>query len=419
MEGYNFFLAILTCIGTFFLFKKYLLKGKLFERITYLLLLIWLLVYSGLGIGLKDCSAEYALVYFIYLLFLRMGIGFVGSNKKLLKNNYKSAISYIISKSNLILIIYFLLIFSQLIYPVFKLDLLFSPPRSNLVDHFQNRFIVADGDVITTIRSLFIQLLTPFFYLSLYKYYKKDFRILLFLFIPTYINYCDNAYIGRGAIAMLLMFLFIFFYLKYPKKRKLLITSVAISAPILVSFFVFYSFYRQGLDYESTNIKNVYLFLVESEISYPLHFNSIKDHQTSFQSIFTYLYWMFTLPSPISLNFFGLDYGFNHIFTEYITGNYRGADTYSILLPGLVGESYFIFGKLFMLQAFLLGILLKIMYNYLSRADEFLFLKIFYIIMFSYNLSRGGSVSVIPLLLKQLLYFHIIIFLISNMRSNN
>lgn len=414
---YNFFIAIVIVFTTFFLFRNYLLKGVMLNRIFYLLFVVFFLIYSGLGIGLEGCNKKYVLIYYLYTISLLIGIKISEKiNNRSFSYFYIASINKISENGKYIILFYFILLISGLIYPDFKLQLLFSPPRSNLIDHFQNRFVENTFDLISFIRYQIIQLLTPFFLLALFKYYSKPIIIFIVLLAQLYIQFCINAYIGRGAILIFLLSFLIYYYLKYPNRRKYIIFGGIVSAPLMVSFFVFYSYYRAGLEYDDKLINNVFEYLFKQEVSYPLHFDSISEYASTVKQKISYIYWMLTLPSPVSLNFFNFDYGINHIFTEHITGIQRGAYHYSILLPGLVGEAYFIFGNLFFLHALFLGLLFGIILSYLSKSENFLFLKIYFIIYLSYYLCRGGTTGVFPLIFKHLLYFHFLIILFSNIK---
>ena len=70
---------------------------------------------------------------------------------------------------------------------------------------------------------------------------------------------------------------------------------------------------RLGGEAESISFIEAVEALLFSESSYPLWFDVIYNREYDFQDAIDYLYWLLTLPSPISLNFAGYDFIYSSI----------------------------------------------------------------------------------------------------------
>ena len=213
-------------------------------------------------------------------------------------------------------------------------------------------------------------------------------KVILFIFIIYYIGYCGNAYIGRGAILAVLLFIAVYLYHYFPKIRRGVVVTTVSLIPLIVIFFVSYISLRLGLSVDNLSFSDSLNSLVESESYYYSYFDDISGRATY---LFNYIVWFITLPLPGFLKVFDINMNFNALFTAHVTGASL-SDVESIALPGLVNESIFIFGKyFFFLHAILLAWVISMFYNSLHKSESNFFVILNSMITLCLFLPRGGT----------------------------
>ena len=185
--------------------------------------------------------------------------------------------------------------------------------------------------------------------------------------------------------------------------------GVVCGVPFLFICLVNYASIRIGGDTQNISFFQATEMLFLGESNYPLWFNDIHMKNDSWQDIRDYVYWLVTLPLPVSPGLSGFDVGTNYKISEYLLGIPRGKEGFYVLLPGLVGEAYYIFGKLFWIHGFIYGSIIGVTYNYLRKKECFLPLGLFVSMTLGYACARGGTSAAYPMIIKQLLYFVLIL----------
>lgn len=424
MLHFDYKILILVIVTTLIIFSWIRKVANITQRVWYSLLVIFLLIYSGIGISLERANLDYLFYYYIYIITLSLTL--LVFHKKFQKKRFNlninnSQILYIIDKyGGLIIYLYILLNITDLIFPVFRLQLLVSPPSPSLINHF-NKYI-EDVSINPISHSFYIlrQFLLPFFYLSLYKYrnnYKKVLFILLFI---VYINYCASGYVGRGEI--LVAFIVVLLPIlsnASSKQRKILLFFGIIIIPFISYLLVQFSYIRLGSSRVEMTVLDSLELLFQQEISYPLLYDNYIG-LTSNYGIGDYLLWITFLPLPGFLKFGFTNFDYIIEFSSKLSGLYAYENGFSIILPGIVGESIYIFGKLlFPFHAIILGLIMSFLMHFLSSNKMYQYLTFFFVIKFSYALCRAGTVSVYPMFFKYFLLFMLIIYMINNITRNN
>ena len=374
-------LFVITLISFWWVFS---LKDT-FRKLFYLILALFIYLYCGLGVGFSLKSyKEYEIYYSLYVIVLSICLRFF------CKNDIKIGISdninrLSINNATLVFMIYFAM---QLVPMAIngEITLLFHPPSADLTHITEsNQF---SKNKLSGVFDSLMNFVIPFVYLALYKYREKPLKVILFILVVHYIEYCKNAYIGRGDILGILLFLVIYLYHYFPKIRRAVIVVAVTLVPSIVIFFVTYISIRVGDSAETLSFENSFKSLLESETYYYSYFDYITGEV---KYLYNYFIWFITLPLPGFLKTFSLNVNFNALFTAQVTGT-TIEEVRSIALPGLVNESLFIFGYyLFFLHAILLAFVISVFYNTLKNNNANFFVIVNSMISLCLFLPRGGT----------------------------
>lgn len=407
--------------GTLIVFLWLFTKTDSLAKCFFGLFILTYLVYSGIGGALEDANPSYVVYYFIFSIFVSLGIFWSFRIVKSTTKNRKYLswfrfFDYFIDKyATKIIIAYFILNLSSLVYPEFKLLNLISPPAPDVISMLGERYNGGETNIISSIINGLNNLIYPFFLFSFYKYRKNTLALSFIIFFNYYIEYCANSYIGRGTLMTGLIIVGAFTYFYRPKLGKRLLYAAIFVIPFLLTFLVQYSITRIGGSATDISASDALETLMSQEGSYPLHFTQILNSSGDYT--LNYLVWLFTMPLP---GFFrgGLDANFNAIISEYLLGMNRTDRGFFILLPGIVGESVFLMGKsLFWVNGLIYGFLMGACYKVLSRYPQLFGLLVSAAICFGYTMNRGGLSSGIPLILKIFVYFTIIMWIVKQKNS--
>ncbi len=400
-------IIVVTLLPFFWIFKLKDFNSKLF----FGLFLLAFFTYSGLGGSLKEVDEHYFSYYVIYTFFISIGLYLGrGRNKKyVVRKSTENKLTKLIDKyGTTIIIVFFLLKLTSLIYPQFLLHRLIVPPAPDLTSVFAERFETQESSFFESIRYYLLSILSPFFFLSLYKYRFKPWKLVLLLIIIPYIDYCRVGYIGRGVMLQYLFIIIASLYVFLPRMRKLIVISFAVFLPTLIIFMVNYTQIRIGGTASVDNTFEALEHLIFYESNYPLWFSTIYNEPFDINNLITYFKWLITLPIP---GFLKGDIGLKG---DEIAGLLLGIDSgqrgFYIVLPGLVGESVYYFGKyLFWIHSLLVGLLVGYTFRILNRHHQMGILLFYSVFELTYFINRGGTGSGLPYILKILFIFFIII----------
>ena len=409
---FDYFVLIFIIAITLLIFGNRFFKKDLFTNVYFGIIICSILLYVGVGGALIEVDRQYVLYYCGYLVSIWLGFRLFPKydNKSIDENVYNLFIN---RYAKLIIIIYVFLCFADLLYPQIKLVNLINPPALDLKKAFLQRFEQHEISIIEIISLTIRNFLEPFFYFSLYYYKKHVWKIGVVLFLVMYFNYCKIGYIGRGQVMTNLIVFFVLAYIWKPVWRKKIILGIICGTPFLFVFLVNYASIRIGGSIKDISFSQATEMLFLGESNYPLWFNDISIRNNSLQDICDYVYWLVTLPLPVSPGLLGFDVGTNYKISEYLLGISRGEEGFYVLLPGLVGEAYYIFGKLFWIHGSIYGCIIGGTYNYFIGKDSLLPLGLFVAMTVGYACARGGTPAAYPMIIKQLLYFVLVFRLYS------
>lgn len=389
------------------------------QKIFFLLVYFFLLIYSGLGGALKSANKEYLFFFFSYISVLSLVLKKYDGKIVYNREELVSLTSFLDLHYINIIIVFILLDLSTLIYPENKLFLLISPPTADNLNHdFTDS---GSGGIIEQIIYLLRTTLIPFFYWALYKLRNRKELLIGVLIIDMYIQFCANHYLARNQMLTAALLVFIPYFQSVSSKKKvafIILTIVAI--PFLSYFFYVYSFIRKGhgaIAYSGIDTNMAMQLLLGQEIGYPLYYDYFFE--APYNMIGQYFVWMLLLPLPGFLKFgYGLN-KVNYSFSTAVTGLTPTDKGFGVLLPGLVGESIFMFGSyLFLLHALILGLIMKIVCNTLKQTESFTYIYYYFAVEFSFILGRAGTAAVYPRVAKSFFVFLVILYFIkSNKRA--
>ncbi|MDP2368661.1 hypothetical protein [Rhodoferax sp.] len=308
--------------------------------------------------------------------------------------------------------IYFILTFVTLIVPTFKVHLLLSPPSPDLRALFDAQFTVSRG-AASAIIAILTALLTPMYYLALYRYRKKTFTLFLLIFLPLYMEYVRDAYIGRYMVFFALIYIFVMTWTFKARWRVALLVGTAAALPLLVSLAHSYTFLRLGAVVGESSVIDSILETFEAELMLPIRIGVPLIDSRENANLLGYFTWLFTMPIPgfikdwlpVTITYL------NHDISEVVLGVPRGARQFYIVLPGLIAESMFLYGKVFfVLHPLMIGTIIGGFAAITQNIPRSNALRYFLSILFFFNLNRGGIASVMPMLINGFLLFALIIY---------
>lgn len=392
------FCVFVSVLSYFVLAKGAHMRVKFF----YALFLVFFTLYSGIGGTRVDANLDYMIYYYLYLIafvvFTRLLYNKSTKNIAVEKTSYALEL-FLKRYATIIIVIYYVVLLGQLVFPENRIGLLISPPAPDINAHLD---FYREGAATSLFYYLEI-LLSPFFYFSLYNYRHKPSIISLLLSGSLYITYCADTYLGREPILVALVIIyFTIYYNASKKKKKYIITGSLIAAPLGILFFVYYSYMRVGLEAGGISFSDALNLLFSQETDYPTLYDSYISNSGNL--IGEYIEWFLLLPFP---SFLKMGHGgtlFNELFTNISIGRYSWESGFSIALPGIVGEGVFIFKNLFFIHAFILAFVVKISLKYVCKYPYYIFLYFYALIKIPMGIARSGTQGVYSIIAKALIF---------------
>lgn len=413
VQKFSWFYFVLSFILTILPFL-WVFKRPIREKLYILPFVVFFFIYSGAGVAWEQCEKIYLIYYFIWMSCFALTLNVI------MKKGGKLPTEGVVSKNHNFILkrasIFIFLFFSIKILSLAsagKLHNLISPPTLDIYSALEGGGDEGKGLLYYLENIVFI-----FYFVSLYKYRYNVGKLFGLLFFPFYIEYANSGYVARSTIMAYLIIYFVAIYFYNPNLRRKISFSITIGLPFLVAFLAFYTYFRRGAEVDVSTSDAITL-LAYQETSYPIHFLQIQKQPENLNLLEDYFQWLTTLPFPGFMKDTSKDYFFNAIFTERLYGIIRGTQGFYILLPGIVNEGLFIFGKwLFPLHAIILAFFVGFAYRIVRYREEFLLFL--YISLFLSSLfARAGTVSTYPTYLKYLLIYEVLIWWVSLCRPSS
>jgi hypothetical protein len=389
------------------------------QRLFLLGFVAGLLIWSGIGAAYPGVSVYYLVCYFVFLLAFvvsfRASLRVFSGVGPLVHNSVTTVLSTVYRGRmwGVVIFIYIGLSLFPLVYPDLRLQELFTLAPPDLRAALATRWAKQETDTLAGLVQYGRLLLTPFFYIALYRYRKRWVIGALLLVGLAYIRYVSAGYLGRGDMALAGALLLLAAWRLFPSRRRTLAVVGMVSAVLMLWGFYFYGVVRIGGLPEDRGLLENIASVLAVEVSFPkVAGMTIIDSGASVDAS-AYLTWVATLPLPKLLVGPVGGARINYEISELVLGVAPGEPGFYIVLPGLVAESIYIFGQsLFWLHALLLGVVGAFVVRLVERTPQLLFLTLYLALQFAYTLNRAGISAVLPTLTNELMLFYVFVFFV-------
>jgi hypothetical protein len=409
---------LIVLVGTVFVAGSAVLAAHgAWQRLVLSGFFFGLWVYCGIGAAYPGVPHYYLVYYFgflgaftfAFLLFkaafahlsLRSGRALAGG-----LDNMDSHPVWV-----LVIWAYLLLHLVPLVYPELRLHDLLDPRAPDLATRWAARW-TSQVDVLTKCVEYARVLLTPFFYIALFRYRQRFGRVALSFALLLYLRYAAAGYIGRGSIVMALATIWLALWMVRPRHRRTLVAVAAAVVPLLLVFSYFYAVIRIGGTPGSVTPVQAAARVLESETSFPRDVGVPIIESGARVDLASYARWILTLPIPKLLAGEIEGARVNYEISEVALGLGRYERGWYVVLPGLVAESVYIYGPCFFwLHAVFIALLAALIVRLIERVPQLLFLQAYVVLQFAYILNRAGISGSLAALVNEFMLLYVYIFL--------
>jgi len=410
------FFLVIVATGLGLLLAFHISKTR-HQKLIIFSLIIGFFVYNGVAVSYKIAPIFLLASYAFFLIAIVCGfiIGkslFLTFGRTLDRNIGNVLETLIQGRAPMVIIaLYFAIHLFYLIYQEFRLHLIFSPPSPDIRQWFEGRYATNVSFIIAFLKYIEI-LLVPFFYFSLYKYKQKLLLLLFFIFTPLYISYILNSYLGRYQVLFSLIFIFMVIWTERPRWRSSLVLLSVLILPALAYIASVYSRLRIGGDFSDVEFFSSISRIFQTETSFLINTGLPLLESGKTIDLIGYYSWILTLPIPGFLKGWLEVPLINYEISEIVLERKPGSSGFYVVLPGLLSESYYIYGRwFFWVHGLFFGCFAAFFCKILERNESLKFVFYYVCIVLLFNLNRGGVGSVLPPLINGFLGFFVFIFL--------
>lgn len=387
------------------------------QRLMLFCMLLGLLAYSGVGSAMEGVATEFVFFYFVFAIAIAVGFHlsrhiFLPMSRSI-GSRVPRALPDIDCRAQWrrVIIAYTILSAFPLVWPEFRVQQLLKPSRPDILMGFFVHFDETP-DVLTKLFGYAKLLLGPFFFVALYRFRSRLGRVFCIFAILSYIQYVVSFnYIGRSQVMMYLLILFLAAWMLYPEKRSRL-TIVAVSfIPIFLVASYAYSVIRMGRFLGNFGFSDAMDAVLGVEFGLVRDVGMVIYEKGSRIDTAGFIRWLVTLPIPKVLTGPIPVVRINYDISEIVLGVRTGASGWYVVLPGLVAESIYIYGKyLFWIHGVFLGGFAAFFVRLMERVPQFLFLFLYVVVLFGYNVNRAGITGLLPVVTNEFLLFYLYLF---------
>jgi hypothetical protein len=396
-----------------------------FERVFLWGFLCGMYIICGFGSAYADIPHSYAVKYLVYVAAAGTGFTAVVGMLRAVGVRTCREIDWRLSRIDSTLAseigFWFFLVSLAfpLIYPTIRLNLLWSPPMPDLQAMF-NYGINSDKSLVERLVGYVTLLCYPVYLWRLHAYAKRPAHLPLAVFGPLYLIYCADSYIGRGSMLMGVALYAMLLGQHRPRARKYLALTLVAAAPLALIGFAEYARVRTGESLERMDtVLDEVSALVATETGLPLN-AAVLVESAQHANLGDLALWAVTLPVPKVLTGKIVTFEANFDMAEIITNKPQGSATFSVTLPGIVGESIYFGGTSFYwLFAALTGGLFGLLCALCSRSNQLGGVTIYCVLLWAYMFSRAGLAAGLPLIINGVFPFLVVVVLVSNRGSAN
>lgn len=390
------------------------------QKFLYGFFVLFFYLYNGFGIaygkGVYHQQAQFyitflsvfSLGYYFFLALLRKELYYAQQGSmRLFREIFENK-----NLVQVILVVYILISAVVLIYPEFKLHLLFAPPSPDVKGEFMARFKAPPGSITKAFDAL-RNLLFPFYLLGIMYFRRKLLTFAFFLLLPSYIMYCSQSYISRSQMLTLLLMFVIVQWMTRPAWRKYMVMGGLACLPLLPAALWYYQEARLGVKQVDLEIStgDAAEFLLYAETSFPALSEKVINSGKNID-LPRYFVWMFTLPIPKAIIGSVNPPSAGMEMSEILLGKKAGEKGFYALLAGLLTESVYIYGlRFYFVHAICIAMIFAFVVRLIEREPMFTLVFVLLSVELTYALNRAGIASALGVVVNMYFSFYVLFFI--------
>lgn len=392
MGTFSILWALVIIFITVFVYQiiKPFVRGKK-NKLVWLVSIISVCVYSGIGIAYSSIDKRYIIDFFIYILVLGISFALFSAVHFFTVKRHPCAClrpDVIETKDTefwdsefaqkvftSIFVLYFLFRFASLVYPVNKLSSL--SITYNAVNNLKN----ISGENTTIFISL-ASYIKPLAYIGMFYALKKARYVAAFLGLDLLITLLYSGYLTRNLIiCALFIALLLYFnndlsdlFISLSEKKRRIVTMAGFLGPVVLYIMIYLMTIRTTGKGDWTIMS-----FFSSEIDYPKHYAAIQGMAGQLMTPKDMLLHILdsfvpVIPTP------GYTANLNVIFSERISGVKMEMSWFSVLLPSIMGEAELIFGRAFLwVHAIIIGFMMSVIDRLIGDNQKKIILYYYYL----------------------------------------
>lgn len=374
-------------------------------------------LYNGIGAAYPEVPGDYLLYYFGVLIsfvaaFMVFKVTFLSVSRqaglllpRILKNVDTTPVW------RWVIVVYLLLHLIPVVYPELRPAQLLAPRLVLLPTHLATRWgETGQPNYVLRVAEYASVLLTPFFYIALFRYRNRMYLAAVILLMQLYISFAIDSYISRSQVGIALGVIGLALWVSRPRQRRLLIVVATALLPLILMGNYVYAVVRIGGTVREIGLMDAAKWVWNVETSFPRNVAVPIIESGVRANLLDYIRWIITLPIPKILIGEVQRTHINCEISELVLGIRRGERGFYIVLPGLVGESVYVYGPhYFWLHGVLIGFLAALVIRLLERTPQFLFLNCYVVMLFAYVLNRGGLDGSLGYLINHFLLLYVFV----------
>lgn len=392
MGTFSVLWALVIVAITVFVYKiiRQFVYGKK-NKLVWLVSIVSVCVYSGIGIAYSAIDKKYIVDFFIYILVLGISFAAFSAVHFFTMNGHPYACTrpevietkdkefwnsdFAQKAFTSFLILYFLFRFASLVYPVNKLSSL--SITYNAINNLKN--------ISGANSSIFISLaayIKPLAYIGMFYALKKVRSVAALLGLDLLITLLYSGYLTRNLIICALFIVLLLYFnndlsdsfISLSKKKKRIVITISILGPIVL-YMMIYLMNIRTTGRDSWTIMSFF----SSEIDYPKYYATIQvmgGQLMTPKDMFLHILDSFVLfiPTP------SYTANLNVIFSERVSGVKMTMSWFSVLLPSIMGEAELIFGRAFLwIHAIIIGFMMSIIGRLIGDNQKKIILFYYYL----------------------------------------
>ena len=253
------------------------------ERLFMTVCMAGLFFYSGIGGAYVPVAWDYCVCYCVFAVMFSVSFTWGVSVARQAAVRQRAAYEHIerVGRSkrfrNAAIGLYFVITLVPLVYPDFRLSLLWNPPAPDMLAVF-NRGIALDTSVSLKTIGYVAFLVSPFYLVAMYSLRRRYIALAIATVAPAYCRYCSIGYLGRGELVICVALYSCAIWLDRPSRRGRLAIVSLVCLPFLVIFFEGYSRVRLG-DRSVSDlgaVERIERVLASTETSFPASWSSSR-----------------------------------------------------------------------------------------------------------------------------------------------